>query len=182
LTRGGGRAGPSSDVPELRAAGAGVRIQTGRIVSIEYSVTLADGEIVEATETGTPVQYLHGAGMLLPSLEQNLEDLEEGEAREFVIEAVDAYGERDESNVITLPRTLFPSTVDLSVGARLAARTTGGETYPLTVREVFPDRVIVDLNHPLAGKSLHFEVQVRQVRTAGTDEVFVGRPREVEVV
>lgn len=159
-----------------------MRVSAGRIISIEYSVALASGEVIEETETGTPVQYLHGAGMLLPSLETALEDVEEGTRKRFIIAPVDAYGERDESNVITLPRTVFPATVALSVGAKLAARTTGGETYPLTVREIFPDRVVVDLNHPLAGKSLHFDVTVRQVRTAGTDEVFVGKPREIEVV
>jgi len=157
-------------------------VQTGRIVSIEYQVRLANGDVVEATEENHPVQYLHGAGMLLPSLESALEHLEEGTRKRFVIGARDAYGDRDETSVVTLPRTIFPSSVDLTVGARLAARTTGGDTYPLTVREVFHDRVIVDLNHPLAGKDLHFDVTVRAVRSAGTDEMFTGKPHAVEVV
>ena len=159
-----------------------MRVEEGRIVAIEYTVTLDDGEVVETTQAGTPVQYLHGAGQLMPSLEQNLESIEEGTRTRFVIGAQDAYGERDETNVVTLPRSIFPAGVDLTVGARLAARTMGGDTYPLTVREVFSDRVIVDLNHPLAGKSLHFDVTVRSVRTAGTDEMFVGKPRPIEVV
>ncbi len=159
-----------------------MRVEAGRIVSIEYSVALANGEVIEATEQNAPVQYLHGAGMLLPALEAALDDLEEGCRKRFVLPARDAYGERDESNVLTLPRTIFPAQVDLSVGSRLAARTSGGDTYPLTVREVFSDRVRVDLNHPLAGKALHFDVTVRAVRAAGTDEVFVGRPRQIEVV
>lgn len=159
-----------------------MRISSGRIVSIEYEVKLADGEVIEATEANHPVQYLHGAGMLLPSLERALENMEEGAEKAFIIDAAEAYGVRDESNVITLPRTVFPSSVDVSVGARLAAKTQGGDTYPLTVREVYADRVVVDLNHPLAGQALHFDVQVRDVRAAGTDEMFVGKPRAVEVV
>jgi len=159
-----------------------MRVQTGRIVAIEYQVRLADGEVVEATEQDHPVQYLHGAGMLLPSLESALDTLEEGTRKRFVVAAGEAYGERDETSVVTLPRTVFPATVDLSVGARLAARTTGGETYPLTVREIFHDRVVVDLNHPLAGKDLHFDVTVRSVRSAGTDEMFTGKPHAVEIV
>lgn len=159
-----------------------LRIETGRIVSIEYHVRLSDGETVEATEDGSPVQYLHGAGMLLPSLEAALENLEEGTHKEFTIPAPDAYGERDESNVITLPRTIFPPTVDLHEGARLAARTNGGDTYPLTVREVHPEQVVVDLNHPLAGKALYFTVTVRSVRPASEDEVFFGKPKPVELV
>jgi FKBP-type peptidyl-prolyl cis-trans isomerase SlyD len=159
-----------------------MRVQTGRIVTIDYQVRLADGEVVEATETGSPVQYLHGAGMLLPSLEMALDHLEEGTRNRFVIDARHAYGERDETSVVTLPRTIFPNSVDLIVGARLAARTSGGETYPLTVQEIFGDRVVVDLNHPLAGKDLHFDVIVRSVRSAGTEEVFTGKPHAVEVV
>lgn len=159
-----------------------MRIQAGRIVTIDYQVRLADGEIVEGTDSTSPVQYLHGAGMLLPSLEIALDHLEEGTHSRFIIDASHAYGDRDETSVVSLPRTIFPSSVDLSVGARLAARTAGGETYPLTVREIFRDRVLVDLNHPLAGKDLHFEVTVRSVRAAGTEEVFTGKPHAVEVV
>lgn len=149
---------------------------------MEYSVRLDSGEVIEATERGSPVQYLHGAGMLLPSLEAALEDTEEGTRRTFAIAARDAYGERDETNVVTLPRALFPANLDVSVGARLAARTTGGDTIPLAVREVFEDRVVVDLNHPLAGHELHFDVTVREVRAAGTGEVFTGHPRSIEIV
>jgi FKBP-type peptidyl-prolyl cis-trans isomerase SlyD len=159
-----------------------MRVEPGRIVSIEYQVTLGNGEVVEATENEQPVQYLHGAGMLLPSLETALEETEEGTRKQFVLSASQAYGERDESSVVTLPRSVFPPTVELAVGARLAARTSGGETYPLTVREVFHDRVVVDLNHPLAGEDLHFDVIVRSVRSAGTDEMFTGKPHPVELV
>lgn len=159
-----------------------MRITQGRIVSIEYEVRLGNGDVIESTESEAPVQYLHGAGMLLPSLEAALDNLEEGAQKRFIIDAKDAYGERDESNVLTLPRALFPSHLDVSVGARLAARTSGGETYPLTVREVYQDRVVVDLNHPLAGQALHFNVAVKAVRAAGTDEVFSGKPRPIEVV
>lgn len=159
-----------------------MRVDAGRIIAIEYTVTLEDGEVVETTQKGSPVQYLHGSGQLMPSLEKNLQSLEEGTRKRFTLNAPEAYGERDESNVVTLPRSIFPGTVELIVGARLAARTIGGETYPLTVREVYADRVVVDLNHPLAGESLHFDVLVCSVRMAGTDEIFVGKPQPVEVV
>jgi FKBP-type peptidyl-prolyl cis-trans isomerase SlyD len=159
-----------------------MRVQAGRIVSIEYQVRLGDGEVVEATEADHPVQYLHGAGMLLPSLESALDQMEEGSRKRFVIGARDAYGDRDESSVVTLPRSIFPANIELEVGTRLAARTSGGDTYPLTVRQVLADRVVVDLNHPLAGKDLHFEVAVRAVRSAGADEVFTGKPHPVEIV
>jgi FKBP-type peptidyl-prolyl cis-trans isomerase SlyD len=159
-----------------------MRVASGRIVSMEYSVALANGEVIERSEAGAPVQYLHGAGMLLPSLEAALEDVEEGTRRRFVLAPRDAYGERDEGNLMTVPRSLFPAGVELRVGARLSARSSGGETFPVSVRELFGDRVVMDLNHPLAGQALHFDVTVREVRSAGTEELFAGQPRDVEVV
>lgn len=159
-----------------------MRVASGRIVSMEYSVALASGEVIESTEAGAPVQYLHGAGMLLPSLEAALENVEEGARRRFVLAPRDAYGERDETNVMTVPRSMFPADVDLKVGARLSARTNGGDSFPMSVRELFGDRVVMDLNHPLAGKALHFDVTVREVRSAGTEEMFAGQPKDVEVV
>jgi len=159
-----------------------MRVEAGRIVAIEYQVRLDDGEVVEQTARDTPVQYLHGAGMLLPSLEEALQDLEEGAFSEFVLAPESAYGERDEHNIVTLPRKIFPTHVDLVPGAKLAARSGGGDPFPVTVREVFTDRVTVDLNHPLAGKALHFSVVVRSVRPAASEEVFRGKPHDIEVV
>ena len=159
-----------------------MRVASGRIVSMEYSVTLASGEVIEKTAAGRPVQYLHGAGMLLPSLEAALENTEEGVRRRFVLTPDEAYGERDETNEVTLPRGLFPAGIELSVGSRLSARTDDGESVAFAVKALFPDRVVMDLNHPLAGESLHFDVTVREVRSAGTTEMFVGHPKMVEIV
>jgi FKBP-type peptidyl-prolyl cis-trans isomerase SlyD len=158
-----------------------MRIRTGSIVSIEYVVTTNDGEVVEKTDDGAPVQYLHGAGMLLPSLEQELEDQPEGKLS-FFIKPENAYGLHDESNVITLPKTVFPRGLDTSIGARLAARTQSGDTYPLTVVEDKGNSLVVDLNHPLAGKELFFTVDIKSVRPAGNEEIFSGHPRSVELV
>lgn len=159
-----------------------MQVAAGRIVSMEYAVTLSSGEVIEQTENGQPVQYLHGAGMLLPSLEAALEATEEGTRRRFTLSPLDAYGERDESQVITLPRAIFPDEVELKRGARLQARTTGGDAHMVTVRDIYSDRVEVDMNHPLAGQALHFDVLVREVRAAGTGELFSGKPRALEVV
>ncbi len=158
------------------------KISHGSVVALDYSVRLADGEEVETSRGRTPVQYLHGAGQLLPALEQALEGMAEGQVAEFSIAPIDAYGDHDPSNVVTIPRAVFPPTVNVAVGTRLAARTTGGQSYPFTVMEVHGDRVVIDLNHPLAGKRLYFQVAVRGVRAAGDSELFRGEPLEVERV
>lgn len=157
-------------------------VTSGKVVTIEYRVTLADGEVVEEAPEKNPVQYLQGSNMLLPALEANLEGMAEGERKQFILQPLDAYGDRDNSSVVTLPRSVFPAHLDLAVGVRLAARTFGGGIYPLTVREIHDDRVVVDLNHPLAGKALHFNVLVKDVRSASTGDLFRGKPQPVEVV
>jgi FKBP-type peptidyl-prolyl cis-trans isomerase SlyD len=159
-----------------------MRVCAGHVVTMDYAVRLASGEVVEKSRHGSPVQYLHGAGMLLPSLEDALENVEEGVRKRFVLAPGEAYGDRDEARIISLPRRLFRDDGDLRAGNRMAARMADGDLHPLTVREVQGDRVVVDLNHPLAGQPLHFDVMVREVRPAGPEELFTGKPHEVERV
>jgi FKBP-type peptidyl-prolyl cis-trans isomerase SlyD len=159
-----------------------MRVDEGRVVAMDYLVRLDDGQVVETSLGKEPVEYLHGGGQILPALEKALEGLREGEQAAFSISAEDAYGERKDDNVVTLPKTLFPVDVDLKPGLCLYARASGGQSYPITVREVKPDAVLVDLNHPLAGERLYFEVTIRAVRSAGTEEIFTGKPQELEVV
>ena len=159
-----------------------MRIQEGRVVSMDYLVKLGSGQVVETSVGKSPIEYLHGGGQILPALERALEGLREGEQAAFSIPPEDAYGQRKEDNVLTLPRTLFPAEVDLSPGVCLFARASGGQSYPITVREVREETVLVDLNHPLAVERLYFEVTIRAVRHAGYEEIFAGKPHEIEVV
>jgi FKBP-type peptidyl-prolyl cis-trans isomerase SlyD len=157
------------------------RVGEGQVISLEYRVRLESGQVVEATSS-QPIDYLHGGGQILPALERALEGLGEGERAAFSIAAEDAYGARDVANVATLPRRLFPPEAELKPGAQLLARASGGQMYPITVREVRGDQVVVDLNHPLAGERLFFEVRVLAVRPAGEEELFAGKPHAAESV
>src|SRR6184192_2328477 len=144
-----------------------MRVKTGRVVLLDYMVRVGSGQVVETSAGKSPIEYLHGGGQILPALEKALEGLREGEQASFSIPPEDAYGPRKEDNVVTLPRGLFPGEVDLRPGLCLYARASGGQSYPITVREVRNDTVLVDLNHPLAGERLYFEVTIRAVRHAG---------------
>lgn len=157
------------------------RVRPGRVVSLDYRVHLDSGELVESTSKG-PIDYLHGGGQILPALEQALEGLREGEKASFSLAPEDAYGAHDVGNVVALARSMFPAEVDLTPGLQLLARAAGGQTYPITVRELRGDTAIVDLNHPLAGKRLYFEVKVIAVRLAADEELFLGKPHAVERV
>lgn len=159
-----------------------MRVKTGRVVLLDYMVRVETGQVVESSSGKAPIEYLHGAGQILPALERALEGLREGEQAAFSIPAEDAYGERKDDNVVSLPKTLFPDDVKLEQGLCLYARASGGQSYPITVREVGEDMVVVDLNHPLAGERLFFEVNIRGVRPAGNQELFAGRAASMEVV
>jgi len=159
-----------------------MRVKQGRVVLLDYMVRVSTGRVVETSAGKEPIEYLHGAGQILPALERALEGLKEGEQAAFSIAAQDAYGERKDDNVVSLPRTLFPGDVKLEKGLCLYARASGGQSYPITVREIKEDMVTVDLNHPLAGERLFFEVNIRGVRPAGNQEIFAGKAAEAELV
>lgn len=159
-----------------------MRVKPGRVVLLDYLVKVGSGKIVEGSPAKGPVEYLHGAGQILPALERALEGLREGEQASFSIDPNEAYGDRKEDNVVSLPRGLFPSDLDLEVGLCLYARASGGESYPITIKEVKGEMVVVDLNHPLAGERLFFEVKICGVRPAGNQEIFAGKAALVERV
>ena len=159
-----------------------MRVKPGRVVLLDYMVRVGTGRVVETSAGKAPIEYLHGAGQILPALEHALEGLREGEQAAFSVAAEDAYGERKDDNIISLPKTLFPSDVKLEKGVCLYARASGGQSYPITVQEVKEDMVLVDLNHPLAGERLFFEVNIRGIRPAGNAEVFTGKASAAETV
>ncbi len=159
-----------------------MRVRPGRVVLLDYMVKVDTGLVVESSSAKGPIEYLHGAGQILPALERALEGLGEGEQAAFSISPEEAYGERKEENVVSLPRSLFPGEIRLEKGLCLYARASGGQSYPITVKEVQEDMVVVDLNHPLAGERLFFEVRICGVRPAGNQEIFSGKAATVENV
>jgi FKBP-type peptidyl-prolyl cis-trans isomerase SlyD len=159
-----------------------MRVKPGRVVLLDYLVRVGTGEVVESSSAKGSIEYLHGAGQILPALERALEGLGEGAQASFSIEPGEAYGERKEDNVVSLPRGLFPADVKLEEGLCLHASASGGECYSITVKALQGEMVVVDLNHPLAGERLFFEVRICGVRPAGNQEIFSGRAAAVETV
>jgi FKBP-type peptidyl-prolyl cis-trans isomerase SlyD len=146
-----------------------MKIANGTVVGIDYSLHLGDGQVVDASAPGDPLTYLHGEGQIVPGLESALEGLDVGESKKVVVAPAEGYGEHDPRGVQEVPRTAFPAGFDPKVGMELTAEGQDGQPVPFSIREVRPDNVVIDLNHPLAGKTLHFDVTVREVREA-TDE------------
>ncbi len=168
--------------PTLLAPALSPMVRDGSVVAMDYTVRLEDGRVIETTRGKAPVEYLHGGGQLLPALERALDGLLEGQEVEFTLEPPDAYGERRQDSLSTLPRSAFPADVELAPGVALLARNSQGEGFALTVREVREAEVVVDTNHPLAGERLRFQVAIRAVRDAAEGELFTGKPLDVEKV
>ena len=151
-----------------------MKIEKNSVVRIEYRLHLGDGQVVDASEPDEPLAYLHGSGQIVPGLEDALTGPESGATTQVVVSPENGYGEHDPRGVQEVQREVFPEGFSPEVGMQLTAEGPDGEVVPFTVKEIRPGSVVVDLNHPLAGKTLHFDVTVREVRTATADEIAHG--------
>ncbi|PTL80551.1 peptidylprolyl isomerase [Vitiosangium sp. GDMCC 1.1324] len=146
-----------------------MKVSKDHVVSLEYRLHLGDGQTIDESEPGRPLAYMHGRGQIVPGLEGQIEGMTAGESKKVVVPPSQGYGEHDPRGLQEVPRAMFPPNAQLQAGQSITAQTADGEVIPITIRELKGDTVVVDLNHPLAGKTLHFDVTVREVRPA-TDE------------
>jgi FKBP-type peptidyl-prolyl cis-trans isomerase SlyD len=148
-----------------------MKIQNDCYVSIDYRLTSDAGEVLDESEPDQPLSFIFGRGQMIPGLEQKIEGMSDGERAEIVVEPEDGYGPVREELFRDLPRDSFPDDLELQPGMHLRA---SGPHGPLTlkVRSVQEDTVTVDLNHPLAGQRLHFDVKVVESREATDDEIL----------
>jgi FKBP-type peptidyl-prolyl cis-trans isomerase SlyD len=151
-----------------------MKVGKGSVVSVDYELHLGDGKVVDASEPGSPLSYIHGEGQIVPGLERALEGLAAGEAKQVVVEPQDGYGMHDARGLQEVPRSAFPADMEPKPGMEVMAEGPQGEPVPFVIREVKPETVMIDLNHPLAGRTLHFAVTIRDVRAATAEEMDHG--------
>ncbi len=149
-----------------------MQVAKNKVVSIDYKLTDKSGQLLDSSEGGDPLAYIHGAGNIIPGLETALAGKKSGDKISVTIPPKDAYGERDEEQTATIPRDKF-NVKDVKAGMQFRAQTEQG-TRVLTVVTVDKDNVKVDGNHPLAGVTLVFDVTVKDVREATQDELAHG--------
>jgi FKBP-type peptidyl-prolyl cis-trans isomerase SlyD len=150
-------------------------VADGLIVSLAYTLRLDDGEEIDSAASDDPLMYLHGAQNIIPGLEQALTGLKIGDARQVSVEPGSAYGEMDPDAFELVPYDAFPADVDLEegMGLRLMDEQSGRQTEAF-VSELRDDGALIDLNHPLAGETLHFDVEIVGLRRATADEIAHG--------
>jgi FKBP-type peptidyl-prolyl cis-trans isomerase SlyD len=150
-----------------------MRITRGKVVSLSYVLRGAEGDVLDRSETGEPLEYLHGYGNIVPGLERALEGEGPGFASRVTVAPEEGYGEVNPEAVFEVPRDRFAPGAKLAPGVEVYAKTPEG-TVPLRVVSVSDQNAVLDANHPLAGKDLHFEVEVTAVREATEEEIAHG--------
>ncbi|AKQ67724.1 FKBP-type peptidyl-prolyl cis-trans isomerase SlyD [Myxococcus hansupus] len=150
-----------------------MRVAKDSVVSLEYKLHLGDGQVIDQSAPEQSLSYLHGHRQIVPGLEGALEGMGQGDSKQVVVAPGQGYGEHDPAGVRTVPRNMLPPGMNPQAGQTLMAQTDQGD-IPLRIQEVRDDGIVVDLNHPLAGKTLHFDVTVKDVRAATQEELTHG--------
>lgn len=148
-------------------------IGTDSVVTIHYTLKNDAGDLIDQSEPGEPLAYLHGHGNIIAGLERELTGKNAGDALTVTVPPAEGYGEYDSELVQSVPRRALRGIKDIKTGMRLHAETAEG-TRAVTVTKVIGDMVTLDGNHPLAGKSLHFDVRIDAVRAATAEELAHG--------
>ena len=147
-----------------------MQIAKDKVVKINYTLTDDEGKQIDTSVGGEPLQYVHGNGYLLSKLEEALEGKTVGDKITTVIAAKDGYGEYDEKLIVDVPREQFDTSVQIEPGMQFQADTPVGPQI-VTVMKVTDTSVTINGNHELAGKNLHFAVEVVEVRDATEEEL-----------
>ena len=149
----------AAKAPEKAVAAAHGVVEKGSKVAVEYTLSLPGGQVVESNSGKEPLTYEQGAGKMLPAFEAQLNGLKAGATKEFDLAPEQAYGPVRKELYQTVDAKQIPEEAR-KVGTKLMARADSGQQRQVEVREVNGDKIVLDLNHPLAGKKLHFAVKV----------------------
>jgi FKBP-type peptidyl-prolyl cis-trans isomerase SlyD len=140
-------------------------VQEGSFVSIEYTLTDDSGAILDTNVGKEPLTYIQGAGQIVKGLERELNGLKVGDQKKVLVKPEDGYGMPDEKAFQEVPRDRVPSEAQ-KAGTMLMTKSADGRTAQIRVHQVKEKTVVVDFNHPLAGKTLHFDVKIKDISAA----------------
>ncbi len=145
----------------------------GRNSHVTFSYQLFDenGLQIDASGSDEPLSYIHGYDLLISGLEEKMDGKQTGEEFTVALDPEDAYGERDESLIMKVERTEIPEEVDLQMGGRFTAINEQGDRMNLVVLDITDEDVVLDANHPLAGKAITYKVKIKNVRQATGQEL-----------
>lgn len=148
-------------------------VEDGQVVTLDYTMRV-DGEVVDSSEGAKPIQFIQGQRQIIRGLEDKLYGMQVGEDKEVVVPPQSGYGDVDPENFAEIPRKQFPAEIPLEPGVELELKDQNGDTVEARIDNVTHETVRLDFNHPLAGKELHFWVNVVDLRDATDEEIEHG--------
>ena len=159
-------------------------IEKHHVVAVHYTLNALEENVeksfIEKTDADNPFTFLYGVGMMLPKFEEELQGMSAGEQKSFTITAEEGYGEKQDDATVQLPVEMFEQSGMPPVGAILPLQDPEGNHLNAIVLEVSPEAVTVDLNHPMAGKTLHFDIEVVATRPATEEELSHGHAHGID--
>jgi FKBP-type peptidyl-prolyl cis-trans isomerase SlyD len=150
-------------------------VKDGSVVSLQYTLSGEDGKTIESNKGKDPLKYTHGSHQIVPGLEKNLSGMKMGEEKRVKVSPEDGYGPVDPKGFQEFPKEKIPNEA-LKVGTVLTARGPQGQQVPVRVHEIKEKTVVLDLNHPMAGKTLVFDVKVLDIQPAAPQVPQAGQP------
>lgn len=142
-------------------------VKDGSVVSLQYSLSEEDGKLIESNKGKDPLKYTHGSKQIVPGLEKELTGMKVGGEKRVKVKPEDAYGFVDSKAFQEVPKEQIPAN-GLKVGATLAAKGPHGQEIPVRVHEIKEKTVVLDLNHPMAGKTLLFDIKILDIQPSVT--------------
>jgi len=149
-------------------------IAKNKVVSLSYCLKSTQGEELDRADGDKPMEYLHGGGTIVPGLENALDGLKVGEKKEVTVKPEEGYGEILSDLKMKVERKMFPADQKIEKGMQFMAELGDGRKHPFNVVEIKGDNIQIDGNHPLAGQTLHFSVEVMEIRDATPEELEHG--------
>jgi peptidylprolyl isomerase len=146
------------------------KVENGKFVSVNYTGTLNNGDQFDSSEGRAPLEFKVGEGQMIKGFEEAVMGMQLNEKKTFTLSPEEAYGERDESYTHEFPTAEIPPEVVPEVGQTLALTSPEGHHIPARIVAVDEEKVTFDLNHPLAGESLTFDIQIMSISETPTQE------------
>ncbi len=150
-----------------------MKIEDGQVVSMDYTLRV-DGELIDSSDGRGPLEFIQGTGNIIPGLERELYNMVIGDNKKVSVAPADGYGELDNEAFIDVPRAEFPDNIPLEKGIEIQVRDQSGHPMYARIDAIADESIKLNFNHPLAGKTLNFDVTIMGVRDATAEELSHG--------
>ena len=137
-------------------------IKSGDTISVNYTGKFETGEVFDTSEGRSPLKFTVGKGMLIKGFDDAVIDMNTGDKKTVTIPPAEGYGERNEDMIVDMPKANMPEDIKVEVGTTLQLADQGGNPVPATVHEICEEIIKMDVNHPLAGKTLVFDIEIAE--------------------